>query len=39
MCGIAGFHGLGQRDDLIRMTNALQHRGPDAAGFHVDETQ
>jgi asparagine synthase (glutamine-hydrolysing) len=39
MCGIAGFHGLGQRDDLVRMTNALQHRGPDAVGFHVDEAQ
>lgn len=37
MCGIAGFIGRGDRDDLVRMTGALAHRGPDGEGFHVDE--
>jgi asparagine synthase (glutamine-hydrolysing) len=32
MCGIAGFVGAGDADDLQRMTRALQHRGPDAGG-------
>ena len=34
MCGIAGFVGAGDRDDLARMTAALAHRGPDGEGFH-----
>ena len=33
MCGIAGFVGEGDRSDLIRMTRAIAHRGPDAEGF------
>lgn len=37
MCGIAGFVGRGDRSDLLRMTSALAHRGPDSDGFHVDE--
>ena len=37
MCGIAGFVGLGSRVDLHRMTNALEHRGPDSEGFYVDD--
>src|SRR5690606_7135944 len=37
MCGIAGFCGSGDRGVLERMTNAIQHRGPDAAGHWVDE--
>jgi asparagine synthase (glutamine-hydrolysing) len=37
MCGIAGFIGSGNRADLAAMTAALAHRGPDGAGFHVDE--
>ncbi|WP_420476672.1 asparagine synthase (glutamine-hydrolyzing) [Noviherbaspirillum sp. ST9] len=41
MCGFAGFLGGGQRveserSDLMRMTNALSHRGPDDAGFWHD---
>ena len=32
MCGIAGFVGTGDRDDLQRMTDAIRHRGPDAEG-------
>lgn len=39
MCGIAGFAGRGDRDDLSRMTDALAHRGPDGAGYHVDEAR
>jgi asparagine synthase (glutamine-hydrolysing) len=36
MCGIAGFVGEGTRDDLVRMTRALSHRGPDDEGFYID---
>jgi asparagine synthase (glutamine-hydrolysing) len=36
MCGIAGFVGAGDRGTLERMTRALAHRGPDAAGYLVD---
>lgn len=39
MCGIAGFVGIGSRDDLSRMTSALRHRGPDAEGFFIDSGQ
>ncbi len=37
MCGIAGFVGPGDREDLARMTAALAHRGPDGEGTFVDE--
>lgn len=37
MCGICGFIGAGERDDLARMTAALAHRGPDGEGFFVDD--
>jgi len=43
MCGLAGFLQLGGVDtasatDLIkRMSNSLQHRGPDDFGFWIDE--
>lgn len=36
MCGIAGFYSLNKQftnTDLQAMTTALQHRGPDAAGY------
>jgi asparagine synthase (glutamine-hydrolysing) len=36
MCGIAGFVGPGDADDLSRMTEALVHRGPDAEGSAID---
>lgn len=36
MCGIAGFIGEGGRDVLERMTCRLSHRGPDAAGYHIE---
>jgi len=36
MCGIAGFVGGGGRRDLIAMTQALAHRGPDGNGHFVD---
>ena len=37
MCGIAGFVGPGERVDLTRMADAMQHRGPDGAGYNVHE--
>ena len=36
MCGIAGFVGPGDRDDLTAMTDALVHRGPDGEGAYHD---
>lgn len=36
MCGIAGFTGLGGREDILRMTGALFHRGPDEGGIFQD---
>jgi asparagine synthase (glutamine-hydrolysing) len=35
MCGIAGFVGMGDRADLVRMSDSLRHRGPDGDGFDV----
>lgn len=37
MCGIAGYYGQGNKNLLVKMTNTLKHRGPDDAGFFVDE--
>ena len=37
MCGVAGFVGHGTRTDLVEMTNALRHRGPDSEGFYIDQ--
>ncbi len=40
MCGITGFYSLQKQfseTDLHNMTNAIQHRGPDAAGYFVNE--
>lgn len=37
MCGIAGFAGAGDRTDLAAMVEALEHRGPDGRGTHIDE--
>ena len=39
MCGIAGFAGIGTYDDVVRMTHALAHRGPDGDGVYVDDAQ
>src|SRR5688572_6094075 len=39
MCGIAGFAGDGDRKDIVAMTNALSHRGPDGEGFFVDSAK
>ena len=36
MCGIAGFVGTGNEDDLQRMADAMSHRGPDDEGFWRD---
>ncbi len=35
MCGIAGFFGSGDASILRRMTDRIQHRGPDADGFLI----
>ncbi|NOY07163.1 MAG: asparagine synthase (glutamine-hydrolyzing) [Chlorobi bacterium] len=35
MCGIAGILGIGDRERLQRMTDAMRHRGPDDEGMHV----
>jgi len=37
MCGIAGFFGPGNREDLARMTRRLTDRGPDAEGLWSGE--
>ena len=39
MCGIAGFAGPGDAGVLRRMTDAIQHRGPDAEGFWTDSAE
>src|SRR5262245_31446976 len=36
MCGITGFVGPGDRGNLVEMTRALEHRGPDSEGFYED---
>ena len=36
MCGIAGFVGPGDRDDLAAMMAALVHRGPDGEGDYIE---
>jgi asparagine synthase (glutamine-hydrolysing) len=36
VCGIAGFAGAGTREDLLAMTRAVAHRGPDGEGFFED---
>ncbi len=33
MCGICGFTGTPDRDVLVRMANAIVHRGPDESGY------
>lgn len=38
MCGITGFSGAGQKSDIIKMTEALLHRGPDNGGLFHNET-
>ncbi|HEX8515664.1 MAG TPA: asparagine synthase (glutamine-hydrolyzing) [Bacteroidia bacterium] len=40
MCGIAGFFSTDNKfseDDLLKMTNAIAHRGPDAFGHYFDK--
>lgn len=36
MCGLAGFVGRGDRDDLDAMMCAMRHRGPDGEGQFID---
>ena len=37
MCGICGFVGRRDRDDLRVMTHAMIHRGPNGLGLYVDD--
>lgn len=37
MCGIAGYFGQGSQEELTKMTNSLEHRGPDSFGFYVND--
>jgi asparagine synthase (glutamine-hydrolysing) len=39
MCGITGFIGRGDKTDLQAMIQALTHRGPDAKGCYINESQ
>lgn len=39
MCGIAGFVGPGDQEDLERMTSLIRHRGPDGQGNWWDKEQ
>ena len=39
MCGITGFIGSGDGQDLRNMTEMLRHRGPDEEGFWIDKEQ
>jgi len=36
MCGIAGFFGMEDKPLLMRMTDSLEHRGPDDFGYYTD---
>ena len=42
MCGICGYIKLNDVDqlnqrELLKMTNTMQHRGPDDMGYHSDD--
>lgn len=37
MCGITGIIGIKDENTLIKMNNALIHRGPDEEGYYFDE--
>ena len=38
MCGISGFISKKhQKTDLVKITDALSHRGPDASGYFFDQ--
>jgi asparagine synthase (glutamine-hydrolysing) len=42
MCGITGFFSFKNsfsHSDLVNMTNALSHRGPDALGYYLSESE
>lgn len=36
MCGIAGFFGLEDKPLLMKMTDKIEHRGPDDFGYYTD---
>lgn len=37
MCGIAGFVGQGNKNDLVKMISAVKYRGPDDQGFFMHD--
>jgi len=39
MCGFTGWFALkaSSKDELIKMTEALSHRGPNASGYYIDD--
>jgi asparagine synthase (glutamine-hydrolysing) len=37
MCGIAGLTGPSRREAIVKMADALVHRGPDDSGFYHDD--
>lgn len=37
MCGITGIINSKEKDAILKMTDAIRHRGPDDDGFFVDE--
>jgi asparagine synthase (glutamine-hydrolysing) len=40
MCGIAGFISKDYgKEELVKMTNSLKHRGPDAFGYFFNAKQ
>lgn len=39
MCGICGFIGKGDRDDLKKMNDAMLYRGPEEEGLFSDDTK
>ncbi len=37
MCGIVGFIGRGDRDDVLRMVQTIRYRGPDDVGVYAEQ--
>ena len=37
VCGITGVYGRDDRQSVVRMAQAIKHRGPDDEGFYSDD--